>query len=308
MMKRNWIALGAAAALGLGLSVAAGPAGAVTAGATNDDSPVSAKYVPLSVSSRTIKGTHKTGRYVPESFAYSFKVPTLKGTTAKVKKAFDKKIDSLIAPELKSYSKGAATRKMYKAFLAELPAYGSEQGVTRTAAEYKKMCAKNFKPLKQWTNSAVYRQRYVSVVITFSGTNAACIMGLGGMWDEYRTTRSVTMDTVTGEFMDITDFTSNAGGKVTAAVDSWFTTLPKKDLEYFWKNPPVLPKVLKNCDRAGNVYSISLPTKGLCYPAAYSKSGLVAWQVRDKGLRLTFPSGAGVRQAMIPWSKIPRLR
>jgi hypothetical protein len=98
----------------------------------------------------------------------------------------------------------------------------------------------------------------------------------------------------------VTDFTSNSGGKVTAAVKAWYA---KQSHEFLSKRPAVAKK-LKVCDRPGGTYTDS-PTQKSCYTQPSMKSGPVAWLVQDKGLRLSFPAGEGLRHATLKWSQIP---
>jgi hypothetical protein len=54
--------------------------------------------------------------------------------------------------------------------------------------EWQKWCQQNFADLAGSFASSVYRERYASVVITFSGLNVPCV-GLGGLWVGYQTDR-----------------------------------------------------------------------------------------------------------------------
>jgi hypothetical protein len=261
------------------------------------DEPAAAAAVrpaALSVGTRVVKGTKSTGRDVPKTFKYTVKVPTLQGADAKAKKAFDKKIDSLVAAELTYYAKAALTEDQAIAIKTQ---WGSDM----SAAKWLEFCHENFKDLTGKFTSSVYRGQYASVVVTFSGIDAPCV-GLGGLWVEYRTDRSVTIDTKTGTFKSLTDFTSNTSGEVTAGVKAWYA----KESHEFWAKRPTVTKTLKVCDRPGNVITLSTAHKA-CYPQPSAKSGPVAWLVQDKGLRLSFPAGEGVRHATIAWTKIPQL-
>jgi hypothetical protein len=115
----------------------------------------------------------------------------------------------------------------------------------------------------------------------------------------YQTDRSVTIDTKTGKFMKLKDFTSNTGGKVTAAVKTWYAKESHDNLS----KAPAVAKNMKVCDRPGNVITLD---NTQCFTDPYMKSGLVAWQARGDGLRLTFPAGEGPRYALLPWSAIPQ--
>jgi hypothetical protein len=167
--------------------------------------------------------------------------------------------------------------------------------------EYMEFCQEGFRPLRGSFDSAVYKGRYASVVMTFSGQNAPC-QSVGGLWVGYQTDRSVTIDTKTNKFKSLSDFTSNAEGDVTAGVKAWYA---KQSHEFLSKRPTVT-KSLKVCDRPGNVITVSTAQKP-CYATPAVKSGPVAWLVRDKGLRLTFPAGEGPRNAAVKWADIPRL-
>jgi hypothetical protein len=244
---------------------------------------------------RVVRGSKSTGRYVPKTFKYNLKVPTLQGVTAKVKKAFDKQIDTVIAAELAYYAKAALTQGEFNASAK------SPEAATLSTDKWLDWCHENFKDLAGKFASSVYQGRYASVVITFSGLNAPCV-GLGGLWVGYQTDRSVTIDTKTGALKSVTDFTSNTGGKVTAAVKSWYG----KQSHESWAKRPTVTKRLKICDRPGNVITVS-PTQKACYTQPSAKSGPVAWLVQDKGLALTFPAGEGPRTATLKWSLIPEL-
>jgi hypothetical protein len=138
-------------------------------------------------------------------------------------------------------------------------------------------------------------------VITFSGLNVPCV-GLGGLWVGYQTDRSLTIDTKTGTFKSLRDFTANTEGKVAVAVKTWYS---KESHEFFTKRPTVA-KSLGVCDRPGNVHTES-PTQKSCYPQPSKRSGLVAWLVQDKGLKLTFIANSGTRYATLEWTRIPQL-
>jgi hypothetical protein len=246
------------------------------------------------VAARMVKGTRSTGRYIPEAFAYNLKVPTLQGVSAKSKRAFDRRIDSLIAAELAFYAKAALTQEEFNASVESPEAAGM------STDKWVEWCHVNFKDLTGTFSSSVYRGRYASVVLTFSGLNAPCV-GLGGLWVAYQTDRSVTIDAKTANLKSLADFTSNANGEVTAAVKTWYARESPKSLS---KRPKVT-KDLKVCDRPGNVATI-LPQES-CYIDPYVKSGLVAWLVQDKGIRLTFPAADGRRYTTIRWARLPRL-
>ncbi|MDR0432900.1 MAG: hypothetical protein LBH48_06300 [Bifidobacteriaceae bacterium] len=251
--------------------------------------------VRVSVGQRVVKGVKSTGRYVPNSFQYNVTVPTLRGATAKAQRVFNRRIDALVDAELEFYAKGALTQDQFTTTKAK-QAGGPETPVD----EWLVWCHENFWDLTGKFTSAVYKERYASVVLTFSGLNAPCV-GLGGMWPEYRSDRSVTIDTKTGRLKSLADFTSNAGGKVTDAVKAWYAGQSHE----FLTRSPVVAKNLRVCDRPGNVVTVS-PTQAPCYRQAYKNSGPVAWLVRDKGLRLTFPAGEGPRHATLKWSRIPK--
>jgi hypothetical protein len=248
-----------------------------------------------------VRGTQSTGRYLPKTFTYDLKVPTLKGVTAKVKKAFDKKIDAIVASDLSYYAEGALTETQYNSRLAQ-DANSTLGGklVRDVPDQYATFCSEGFRQLKGSFVSSVYQRRYASVVITFSGYNAPCL-SIGGLWVAYQSARSVTVDTKTGDLMSLAKFTSNAKGEVTAGVKSWYA---KQSHEFLSKRPSV-SRSLKACDRPGNVITVS-PTQKPCYATPGAKSGLVAWLVQDKGIRLTFPAGEGPRNATLEWARIPR--
>jgi hypothetical protein len=231
---------------------------------------------------------------MPEAFAYSLKVPTLRGVTAKVKKAFDRRIDSLIAAELAFYGEGALTQDEFAATKK------AEGGESMSSEKWISWCHENFWDLKGEFASAMYKGRYASVVVTFSGQNAPCI-GLGGQWTGYQTDRSATIDTKTGAFKSLTDFTSNGSGKVTAAVKAWYA---KQSHEALAKRPTVTKK-LKLCDRPGNLNTDS-PKQQRCQDRPSEANKPVAWLVRDSGLRLTVWAADGPRYATLKWAKIPQ--
>jgi hypothetical protein len=249
----------------------------------------------VSVGTRVAKGSKSTGRFIPKAFKYNLRIPTLRGVDPGVRRAFDERIDSLIAEELAYYSRGALTKARYTSVKSQ-----EAGGSTMSDGKWMEWCHENFWDLGGTFTSAIYRGRYVSVVLTFSGLNAPCA-SLGGMWVAYQTDRAVTVDTKTGEFKSLADFTSNATGEVTAAVRAWHSsqadeTLPKR---------PGLGKNLKVCDRPGNMATV-FPQKS-CYPVPTEKTGLVAWSVQASGIKLVFPSGSGPRSAVIGWARIPRL-
>ncbi|MDR1293892.1 MAG: hypothetical protein LBK59_02865 [Bifidobacteriaceae bacterium] len=317
--------------LGTAVAVASPMAAADTRGA---GVAVTAKAAP-SVVTKVIKGTKATGVYMPESHGYHLEMPALKGVSAKVKKAFTKRINALVASELKNYARGALWdyefQKSYYDYQYQPPGVPADPQ-KMTEQQYYTYCQTGFKDLKGWFTGAVYQGRYASVVLTFSGINAPC-EGLGGMWVEYRTNRSVTIDTQTGKLMDLADFTSNSAGKVNAALKKWYQAERRGDdfcpkgsdakppsrshLEDPWKVCDhagnvvfPLPKVTKKlsvCDRPGNVMTINFLQQRRCYfDIDTLKTGLVAWQVRNAGLRLTFPGGDAPRYILLPWSQIPR--
>jgi hypothetical protein len=281
-------------------------AGGITAGQANAsemrgvdfDSPaVSGAFSQAapSVAARVLKGNKSTGRYVPQVFNYNFRLPTLQGVPVKAKRAFDKRIDSLVADELAFYASAALTQQQFNESLAK------EAGPNQSASEWLTWCHQNFKDLTGKFDSSVYKGRYASVVITFTGLNAPCI-GLGGAWTGYQTERSVTIDTKTGKFKTLSDFTSNKGGEVTAAMKAWHS----KHRSEFLVNPPKVTNNLKVCDRPANLITDS-PTQKSCYREPHKKAGLVGWQVRDSGLKLSFPTGKGPGSATLKWTKIPQL-
>jgi hypothetical protein len=241
-----------------------------------------------------IRGTKSTGRFVPAAFKYNLKVPTLQGVSVRVKKAFDKRVDALVAAELAFYAKAALTQD-------EFDANRSQEAPTTPVDQWLGWCQKNFRDLSGRFTSSLYQGRYASVVVTFSGVNAPCV-ALGGLWVGYQTDRSVTIDTKTGAFKSLRDFTSNTGDKVSAAVEAWYA----KESHAFLTKRPAVGKALKVCDRPGNVITVS-PGQAPCFPQPSTGSGLVSWMVQDKGLRLTFPAGEGPRYVTVKWSKIPVL-
>jgi hypothetical protein len=312
-MKKNWMAATALVGLTLGLGAVAGPAGAsepVAAGPVA----AAARQAGLSVTSRVVKGTKKTGRYMPASYKYSLKVPTLKGVSAKVAKAFDKRIDALVAAELRYYAKGAWYETRFRASLATWQEQVAEGDHVMSEAEYAAFCRGNFKPLKGKYTAAVYEGRYASVVLTFTGQNASCVQ-LGGMWGGYYTERSVTIDTRTGKLMELMDFTSNRDGKVNAALKDWYAKTchndakcPKSALGDVFPLPQA-PKGLDVCDRSGNVGTDATGQEP-CFVSRdlyHQVTWPVAWQVRDAGVRLTFRAGDGLRHVVLPWKQLPRL-
>jgi hypothetical protein len=274
----------------------AAPADAVQSLAPLTAAPSAAK-APKTVT-RVVRGTKATGKYFPESVKYNLKVPTLGGVTATVKKAFDTKIDSIIAAEVDYYSAVAFTKSEYDATKK------AEGGEGQSAAKWLAYCTETFHDLSGKFTASVYKKRYVSVIITFDGRNAACT-GLGGLWSgpPYQSDRSVTIDTKTGTFKSLSDFTSNSAGKVTAAVKTWYAG---QSHEYLTKRPGV-GKGLKVCDRPGNVNTTApAQYQDTCYRTPSLKTGTVAWLVQKKGIRLTFPAGEGLRYATLPWSQIPQ--
>jgi hypothetical protein len=239
---------------------------------------------------------------MPEAFTYSLKIPTLKGVVARVKRAFAKEIDSLIAEELAFYTKGALSKDQLDTRMSQDADASIRGRAVRDVPEwYLEWCHEGFTDLTAEFTSSLYRGRYASVVITFSGYNAPCY-GTGGLWEGYQSDRSITIDTRTGEFKSLSDFTSNAEGKVTAAVKAWYS---KQSHELFEKRPTMTKKPTV-CDRPGNVITIS-PAQSHCYSRPSERTGPVAWLVQDKGLRLTFPAGEGPRYATLKWSRIPQL-
>jgi hypothetical protein len=233
-------------------------------------------------------------------------VPTLKGVSATDSKAFYKRINALIRSELSYYAKGAA-RKATVDFLTD------EWSATETRDSVIAFCKGNFKNLKGKFTSSMYKGRYASVVLTFTGQNAACVQ-LGGLWCGYQTDRSVTIDTQTGALKSITDFTSNFNNQVSSAVKTWYDSVPHgylreslnvSDTVVF--DAPKINKGLEVCDRPGNVIT-DAPRQEACFQTRLSRTtGLLAWRVSDKGLHMTFNAGDGLRYAQIPWSAIPRL-
>jgi hypothetical protein len=243
---------------------------------------------------------------MPEKFGYSLKVPTLRGVTAEVKKAFDKKVESLIAAELKYYAQAALTRSEFNTRMREDRDSTLQGKLVRDVPDlYREYCRENFTDLTGKFASSVYKDRYASVVVTFSGLNAPCV-GVGGMWTGYQTDRSVTIDTKTGIFKSLTDFTSNTGGEVTAAVDAWYA---KQGDQFFAEDHhPTVAKKPRVCDRPGNVHTESQPyTSRPCYTQSVKAGGPVAWLVLDNGITLTFLAGNGPSYATLKWTKIPQL-
>jgi hypothetical protein len=278
--------------------IAAGQANASEMRRVDFDSPaVSGAFSQAapSVAARVLKGNKSTGRYVPQVFNYNFKLPTLQGVPAKAKRAFDKRVDSLVAEELAFYATGALTQEQFNQDLAQ------NGGPNQTASSWRSWCQEGFKDLTGKFSSSVYKGRYASVVITFTGLNAPCV-ALGGMWNGYETERSVTIDTKTGKFKTLSDFTSNKGGEVTAAMKAWHSKHRSESLE----NPPKVTKNLKVCDRPANLITDS-PTQKSCYKQPSKKTGPVGWQVKDSGLQLNFPTGGGPGSATLKWSRIPQL-
>jgi hypothetical protein len=316
-MKKNWLAATALVCLSFGLGVAAQPAGA-SAPAASGGPALTATQAGVAVTTRVVKGTKKTGRYMPKSYRYSLKVPTLTGVTARVKKAFDARIDAVVTSELRYYAKGAWTETRVGASLAEIRSQAIETGTPEqellSEADYFAFCRGNFTSLKAKYTSAIYKGRYASVALTFSGQNAACVQ-LGGMWTGYQSDRSVTIDTQTGALMDLLDFTSNKDGKVNAALKEWYAktchndaNCPKSNLGDVFPLPQV-SKGLDVCDRPGNFNTDALSQEA-CFRGRdqyYPEVGALAWQVRDSGLRLTFRAGNGPRYVLLPWKQIPNL-
>ncbi|MDR0432276.1 MAG: hypothetical protein LBH48_03065 [Bifidobacteriaceae bacterium] len=210
---------------------------------------------------------------------------------SKIRMAFDKKIDALVSAELQYYAEGALSKAAFDSLVQEAGGSLSHES-----------CMATFKKLTGRFSAAIYSERYVSVVITFEGLNAPCAQ-LGGMWVGYQTSRSVTIDGRNGKSMKITDFSSNASGEVSAALRTWYGKVDHEN----WKGGPRVGKTLKVCDRPGNVITISGRGQRACFPDPYVKSGLVAWRVDEKGVRLTFPAGDGPRTALLSWAKVPRL-
>jgi hypothetical protein len=288
-----------------GMGIAAGSAGGAVA-APGDGVMAQANPAGPTVGSKVVTGEKKTGRYLPESFAYRMRVPTLKGVADKVSKAFDKRIQALIRSELSYYAKGAAIKANVD-FLAD------EWSATSTRDDVVAFCQSNFKNLKGKFTSSVYKGRYVSAILTFSGQNAACAQ-LGGLWGGYHTNRSVTIDTRTGALMKITDFTSNLDGKVSSAVKAWYDSVPHGYLRESMNvddtvvfHAPTVTPTLDVCDRPGNVLTDSPKQEGCFYTRLTRNVGLLSWRVSDKGLHMTFNGGDGLRHALLPWSAIPRL-
>jgi hypothetical protein len=261
-----------------------------------------ARSATPSVVARAVRGSHSSGRYVPKSFTYSLKIPSLDGVATKVKKAFDRKVNALIASELTFYARGALTEAQYNSHFSQ---DGSStlggKFVRDVPDEYLAWCHEGFRALTGSFDSSVYKERYASVVIKFSGFNAPCL-STGGLWVGYQTHRSLTIDVKTGKFKSLTDFTSNGAGEVTAGVKAWYA---KESHEFLSKRPSVT-KGMKVCDRPGNMITVSTAQKP-CYSTPSVKSGPVAWLVQDKGLRLTFPAGEGPRNATVKWTRIPQL-
>jgi hypothetical protein len=319
-MKKNWLPATALVCLTLGLGAVAQPAGAsaptAPAGpaAPAASAAVAAKQAGPSVTTRVVKGTKKTGRYMPASYRYSLKVPKLNGVSATVAKAFDKRINALIASELSYYAKGAWYETYFRATLATWQEGATQAGDTPISEpDFVAFCRGNFTSLKGKYTSAIYEGRYASVVLAFSGQNAACLQ-LGGMWGGYFTERSVTIDLRTGKLMELMDFTSNRDGQVNAALKDWYAktchnsaNCPKSFLGDVFPLPKA-PIGLDVCDRPGNLHSDAREQEG-CFVSRdsyYPETGIIAWQVRDSGLRLTFLAGNGPRYVLLPWKEIPR--
>ncbi|MDR1152731.1 MAG: hypothetical protein LBK72_09715 [Bifidobacteriaceae bacterium] len=313
-MRKNWLSATALVCLTLGLGTLTQPAGA-TQQAPPAPTVAAAKQAGPSVATRVVKGTKKTDRYMPASYRYSLKLPTLKGVTAKVAKAFEKRIDALVASELRYYAKGAWTETGFRAQLTTWQEQSAAAGgPIMSEAEYTAFCRGNFTNLKGKYTSSVYAGRYASVVLTFTGQNASCVQ-LGGMWGGYQTERSVTIDTRTGKLMELMDFTSNRNGQVNAALKTWYAktchndaNCPKSNLGDTFPLPQA-SKGLDVCDRTGNVGTDAVRQEP-CFVSLdpdHTKTGLLAWQVRDSGLRLTVPAHNGPRYVLLPWKQIPRL-
>ncbi|MDR0504261.1 MAG: hypothetical protein LBG70_00410 [Bifidobacteriaceae bacterium] len=283
-------------ALGVGVGISTTPVDAATNNRVAAHQLVGVKPFAPVVTTQVDKGIHKTNRYLPKSYKYDFRLPKLGGVPQQVKQKFDRKIKALVAAELRGYDYGAVSKAVFDKEFALV----SDQ---MSAADFAKTCVKDtFKPLKGKYVASVYKGRYVSVVLTFTGLNGACT-GLGGLWVEHRTSRSVTFDVVTGQFMKLSDFTSNAHKQVSEAVSRWYNTKSHEN----WVTPKVGAD-LKVCDRRGNLMSIVSKLKSCWQGRTKVKSILLAWRVSNQGIHLTFPAGDGPRYAMIAWEQIPRLR
>jgi hypothetical protein len=294
MKHKMAIAISVVSIVGCGLLAVAGttPAQAVE--------PTAPGQAPSVVSTTVVKGSYKTKRSVPKSFRYNLKTPTLTGVKPQVAQVFDQRVKTLIKQELHNYAKGAATKKR---FYVNKKWYGMPSW---SDARFYKWCNSGmFEPLQGSFDAALYQGRYVSVVLTFTGTNAAC-MALGGLWVEYRTTRSVTIDTVTGQLMSLTDFTNNRDNRVNVALRRWYKTVSHE----FLKVPIVDPKMTV-CERPGNVMTITgrLPC-GITQNVirVFSEPVIVAWQVQNDGLHITLTADDAPRYVTLSWKDITRLR
>jgi hypothetical protein len=293
--------------LGLGTGFMSTPAKANTtdlpvqfiAKQSNVSHSLAGKQSGPAIVTKVVEGRHKTKHYFPKSFRYKLKTPTLRGVKPEVKQAFDKRINTLINAELRAYRKGAANSTEFWEEKNSFPDMSTDK--------FKKWCARSsFTTLRGSVQASIYRGRYASAVLTFHGANAPCI-GLGGLWVEWRTMRSVTIDTITGQFMTLSDFTSNRNNQVNQALDRWYKTVSHEFLKQ-----PKLASDLTVCERPGNVMTIEAPLPcGVTNPTGASpksKSALVAWQVRDDGVRLTLTAEDWIRQPVISWQDIARLR
>jgi hypothetical protein len=294
MQKRFIAAAATLLTLSLGATLMANPAQAVE--------PTAPGQAPAVVSTTVVKGSYKTKRYVPKSFRYNLKTPTLTGVKPQVAHVFDQRVKTLIKQELRNYAKGALTKRGFK------KARKWDGDPSWSDARFYKWCnsSGSFEPLKGSFDAALYQGRYVSVVLTFTGTNAAC-MALGGLWVEYRTTRSVTIDTVTGQLMSLTDFTNNRDNRVNVALQSWYKTVSHE----FMKKRPSFKADLPVCERSGNVRTVT-GRKSCGFVRVGSRvtqePALVAWQVQDDGLHLTLTAEDAPRYVTLPWNSITRLR
>jgi hypothetical protein len=266
--------------------VAVGATLAVPAPAT----PSPAGSIPPAIELTVIAGTERTGRYMPREYSYRFEVPELSGATEDVEAAFRKKVRGVIAQELAKYNEGAITKSDVRALA---------KGFRQDFDSFVKTSCVNFTEFQSSFRGAVYRDRYASVVLTFTGINAVCSQLSD--WAEYVSTRSITIDTQTGRFMSLSDFTSNEKRQVSKVLDGW-----KGNIQWGQPRKAVIGKRLAVCNYAGNANTMA-PVVGGCNSGNLHKEIPVSWRVTDKGLTLGYQGYASVKHVTIPWGKIPQL-
>jgi hypothetical protein len=250
----------------------------------------------ITLVARSEAGSWATHRVTPKRFEYSLTLPRLEGVSARVAAIWDRRVAALVRRELRYYAKGALNKRQIEAIAAAR--------LRSTRAEILADCDMPFEPLTAAFTGAVYKGRYVSIVLKFTGLNAAC-GGVGGTWVNYQTLRSLTLDTEDGKFLGLPDVTSNANGAVSTAVRHWYVPIRGG---FMPGDPPQVTKRLEVCDRPGNLHTV-VEWQRACDDRRDGPANVaLAWRVSDEGVHLTFSGTTGPVTALLTWGEVPELR